>query len=173
MSTRLTHRRAAAVRCLSALALGLAALTGCAGEDDDRSAAATPTASTTPPAQEDDADSWAGTLQFVQIEEARTSDGRTYLSVRPARKEAHVTEHSEAWVVVPGEGDYAEVPMAEDAEVLLSVPLGDDKHAASYSQAEFVSRLMAQSPSARSLVGYDLSFDGDGRVIRLQSLYTS
>ncbi len=113
---------------------------------------------------------WAGTKQFVQIEDARTSDGRTYLSVRPAQKKAHT--QFEAWVIVPGEGPYTEVRMAEDAKVLLSVPLGDGKHASSYSQAEFVSRLTAQPSTARSLLGYDLSFDGEGRVTRLQSLYT-
>ncbi|SFL16450.1 hypothetical protein [Streptomyces pini] len=115
---------------------------------------------------------WAGTKQFVQIEDAWTDDGRTHLSVRPARKEA-MTQPHEAWVVVPGEGPYTTVPMAEDARVLLSVPLGDDSKASSYSQAEFVSRLKAQSSEVLPLVGYDLSFDGEGRVTRVRSLYTS
>ncbi|SFD55676.1 hypothetical protein [Streptomyces aidingensis] len=115
---------------------------------------------------------WAGTKQFVQIEEARIIDGQTYLSVRPAQKEA-VTEPHEYWVVVPGEGPYTMVPMVEDAQVLLSVPIGDDKQASPYSQAEFVTRLAAQSPSDRSLVGYDLSFDGEGRVTRVQSLFAA
>ncbi|MEU3735332.1 hypothetical protein AB0E81_39045 [Streptomyces sp. NPDC033538] len=114
---------------------------------------------------------WAGTKQFVQIEEARTSDGGTYLSVRPAQKKAH--PQFEAWVIVPGERPYTEVRMAEDAKVLLSVPLGDAKHAASYSQADFVSRLNSQPSTARAVLGYDLSFDGEGNVTRLQSLYTS
>ncbi|MDT0442546.1 hypothetical protein [Streptomyces johnsoniae] len=187
-------RRRAAVRCLTALALSLAALTGCSGEGDEQAADTAPVTSATPsaPADEtvpttapdggaepddtsepDDAARWAGAKQFVQIEDAWTSDGRTYLSVRPAQKEAHVTDHSEAWVVVPGEGPYTEVPVAEDAQMLLAVPLGDESRASSYSQAEFVSRLTAQPSSARSRVGYDLSFDGEGRVTRLESLYTS
>jgi hypothetical protein len=188
---RVSHRRAA-VRCLTALAFSLVALTGCSGEGDGQAAATAPVTSATPSASADEtapttapggvadpdgtssstsAAPWAGTKQFVQIDDARTSDGRTYLSVRPAQKKAHT--QFEAWVIVPGEGPYTEVRMAEDAKVLLSVPLGDEKHASSYSQAEFVSRLTAQSSSARSLLGYDLSFDGEGRVTRLQSLYTS
>ncbi|MBL1290816.1 hypothetical protein JKV81_28750 [Streptomyces sp. For3] len=114
---------------------------------------------------------WAGTKQFVQIDDARITDGRTYLSVRPAQKKAH--PEFEAWVIVPGKGPYTEVPMAEDATVLLSVPLGDAKHPASYSQADFVSRLKARSSTeAPMLLGYDVSFDGEGRITRLQSLYT-
>ncbi|MFJ8859520.1 hypothetical protein ACIRD8_13900 [Streptomyces sp. NPDC102451] len=114
---------------------------------------------------------WAGTKQFVQIDDARITDGRTYLSVRPAQKKAH--PQFEAWVIVPGNGPYTEVPMAEDATVLLSVPLGDAKHPASYSQADFVSRLKARSSAeAPMLLGYDVSFDGEGRITRLQSLYT-
>ncbi|WP_308050606.1 hypothetical protein [Streptomyces sp. TRM72054] len=148
------------------------ALTGCSGESDGQAAATAPVTSATPSVSSapTSAAPWAGTKQFVQIEDARTSDGRTYLSVRPAQKKAHT--QFEAWVIVPGEGPYTEVRMAEDAQVLLSVPLGDDKHASSYSQAEFVSRLTAQPSTARSLLGYDLSFDGEGRVTRLQSLYT-
>ncbi|MCZ7414374.1 hypothetical protein [Streptomyces sp. WMMC897] len=115
---------------------------------------------------------FAGTKQFVQIEDAWTEGGTTYVSVRPAKKEA-MTEPHEAWIVVPGEGPYTTVPLAEEAQVLLSVPLGDDSRAASYSQAEFVSRLTAQEADARPRTGYDLSFDGEGNVTRLKSLYTS
>ncbi|MEU5510263.1 hypothetical protein [Streptomyces fungicidicus] len=185
---RRSHRRPA-LRCLATLAFSLVALTGCSGESGGQAAAtsssATPsapaggTAPTTAPGDGADpagtaspatAASWAGTKQFVQIDDARTSDGRTYLSVRPAQKKAH--PQFEAWVIVPGEGPYTEVRMADDATVLLSVPLGDGKHPASYSRAEFVSRLTAQPSPARSRLGYDLSFDGQGQVTRLQSLYT-
>ncbi|MFD5319148.1 hypothetical protein [Streptomyces sp. NPDC127098] len=179
----LLSRHRAAARCLAALGLGLVALTGCSGADDGQAADTAPESSATSsapadetvPTTEPDADAaaWAGSRQFVQIEDAWTSDGRTYLSVRPAQKEAHVTDHSEAWVVVPGEGPYTEVPLADDAQVLLSAPLGDESQASSYTQAEFVSRLTAQSSSDRSLVGYDLSFDGEGQVTRVESLYTS
>ncbi|MFH8452444.1 hypothetical protein ACH4CD_24780 [Streptomyces fungicidicus] len=189
---RRSHRRPA-LRCLATLTFSLVALTGCSGESGGQAAATSPSASasatpsapagesapTTAPGDGADpagtapsatAASWAGTKQFVQIDDARTSDGRTYLSVRPAQKKAH--PQFEAWVIVPGEGPYTEVRMADDATVLLSVPLGDGKHPASYSRAEFVSRLTAQSSPARSRLGYDLSFDGQGRVTRLQSLYT-
>ncbi len=182
---RLTHRRPA-LRCLTALAFSLVILTGCSGEDDGQAATTAPAASATPSTSDDGAvpdgtasasasasastgaASWAGAKKFVQIDGARTGDGRTYLSVRPAQKELH--SKFDAWVIHPGEGPYREVPMAEDAQVLLSVPLGDEKRAEAYSQAEFVSRLTAKSSSARSAIGYDLSFDGQGQVTRLQSL---
>ncbi|WP_121717189.1 hypothetical protein [Streptomyces sp. E5N91] len=184
---RVAHRRTTTVRCLTALALGLLALTGCGGPDDGpddgQAATATATASVTsaPPAPSPDgtapstepsatAARWAGTKQFVQIDDARIGDGRTYLSVRPAEKKPH--PQFEAWVIVPGEGPYTEVSMTEDAQVLLSVPLGDAKHPAAYAQDEFVSRLTARPSSDRAVLGYDLSFDGQGRVTRVQSLYT-
>ncbi|MDT0405800.1 MULTISPECIES: hypothetical protein [Streptomyces] len=132
-----------------------------AGADPTTGAEPTTAPATTAP--------WAGTKQFVQIKSARTGDGRTYLSVRPAQKKAH--PQFEAWVIIPGKGAYTEVPMTKDATILLSVPLGDGKHPASYSQAELVTRVTAQS-SSPALVGYDLSFDAEGRVTRLQSLYT-
>lgn len=186
---RVAHRRTTTVRRLTALTLGLLALTGCGGPDDgpDAGQAATATASATasvtsaPPAPAPDgtapssgpsatAARWAGTKQFVQIGDARTAGGRTYLSVRPAEKKPH--PRFEAWVIVPGEGPYTEVSMTEDAQVLLSVPLGDAKHPAAYTRAEFVGRLTARPSSDRALLGFDLSFDGQGRVTRVQSLYT-
>ncbi|MFB7461836.1 MULTISPECIES: hypothetical protein [unclassified Streptomyces] len=115
---------------------------------------------------------WAGTKQFMQIREGWISGGRTYLSVRTARKVA-VTDPHEAWLIIPGEGPYTTVLMATDARVLLSVPLGDNSAPYPYSQTEFVNRLMAEPSSSRSGLGYDLSFDGKGQVTRLQSLYTS
>ncbi|MBW1598614.1 hypothetical protein [Streptomyces sp. JJ38] len=175
---RISHRRTA-VHCLVAVAFGAAVLTGC-GSDDGTDAAPQPSVSTQPsaaPASDDasapaDEAPFAGTKQFVQIENAWTEDGKTYVSVRPAEKEA-MTEPHEAWIVVPGEGPYTTVPLADEAQVLLSVPLGDDSRATSYSQAEFVSRLTAQEADARPRTGYDLSFDGEGNVTRLKSLYTS
>jgi len=196
---RVAHRRTTTVRFLTAVTLGLLALTGCGGPDDgpdDRQAAtakATATASVTSAAPAPSPDGtapstapsatapsasaaganaarWAGTKQFVQIDDARTAGGRTYLSVRPAEKKPH--PRFEAWVIVPGEGPYTEVSMTEDAQVLLSVPLGDAKHPAAYAQDEFVGRLTARPSSDRALLGYDLSFDGRGRVARVQSLYT-
>ncbi|MGW5232763.1 hypothetical protein ACWEQU_10760 [Streptomyces nodosus] len=108
----------------------------------------------------------------MQIREGWTSGGRTYLSVRTARKVA-VTAPHEAWLIIPGEGPYTTVLMAADARVLLAVPLGDDSLAQPYSQTEFVNRLTAEPSASRSRLGYDLSFDGKGQVTRLQSLYTS
>ncbi|GAA2995978.1 hypothetical protein [Streptomyces fulvorobeus] len=90
--------------------------------------------------------------------------------MRPAQKKAH--DQFEAWVITPGEGPYTEVRMTGDAKVLLSVPLGEAKHAASYSQSELVSRLATRPTPDGAVLGFDLSFDGEGRVTRLQSLYT-
>ncbi|MHC0434178.1 hypothetical protein ACX6XY_29010 [Streptomyces sp. O3] len=119
---------------------------------------------------------WAGSKQFVQIEKARTSDGQTYLSVRPAQKKAEVTSHFETWVIIPGKGAYTEVPVADDVQVRLAAPLvsrQEMRQDTSYSGAEFVRRLGALPPAERAGVGYDLSFDGEGRVIRVKSLYRS
>ncbi|MEV0013297.1 hypothetical protein [Streptomyces tendae] len=191
---RVVHRRPATVRCLTALTLGMLALTGCSTDDGPAAATASGTSAAPAPSPDRTAPSttptgtapsgtapsgtkpsgtgarWAGTKQFVQIDDARTADGRTYLSVRPAQKKPH--PQFEAWVIVPGEGPYTEVSMTGDAQVLLSVPLGDAKHPASYAQADFVGRLTARPSSDRALLGYDLSFDGEGRVTRVQSLYT-
>ncbi|WP_370665822.1 hypothetical protein [Streptomyces sp. IBSBF 2507] len=191
---RVVHRRPATVRCLTALTLGMLALTGCSTDDGPAAATASVTSAAPAPSPDRTAPSttptgtapsgtapsgtkpsgtgarWAGTKQFVQIDDARTADGRTYLSVRPAQKKPH--PQFEAWVIVPGEGPYTEVSMTGDAQVLLSVPLGDAKHPSSYAQADFVGRLTARPSSDRALLGYDLSFDGEGRVTRVQSLYT-
>lgn len=115
---------------------------------------------------------FSGTKQFVEIEKAWTADGQTFVSVRPARKEA-MTQPHEAWIVVPGTGPYVTVPLAANAQVLLAAPLGDSSQSTAYSQAEFVSRMAAQPPAMRPNIGFDLSFDGAGRVTRVASLYTS
>ncbi|MFJ9029336.1 hypothetical protein ACIRQP_12575 [Streptomyces sp. NPDC102274] len=107
----------------------------------------------------------------MQIRSAWLSKGRTYLSVRAARKEA-ATGPIEAWDITPGQGPYATVLMTADSRILLSVPLGDDSRPQPYSPDEFVGRLMAESPSARPALGFDLSFDANGQVTRVQSLYT-
>ncbi|MDT0345171.1 hypothetical protein [Streptomyces litchfieldiae] len=199
-SRRRAFRRTAA-HSLAGLALATAVLTGCTSEDDGQADAPTSPpaeteteaeaeaeadASTDPaddsadsadasgdPADETasaDAASWAGTKQFMQIRTAWTSDGQTFLEVRGAEKVA-VTSPHEAWQIIPGEGPYTTVTLAADAQVLLAVPMGDESAASSYSQAEFVSRLTEQ-PEVNSRIGYDISFDGEGRVSRLESLYT-
>ncbi|WP_225078438.1 hypothetical protein [Streptomyces sp. CoT10] len=137
-----------------------------------------PATATTPPAAPGEGTApagttrWAGTKQFMQIREAWTDGGRTYLTVRTARKVAATGPH-EAWEIIPGEEPYTTVLMATDARVLLSVPLGDDSAPYPYSQTEFVNRLTATPSSSRPALGYDLSFDTKGQVTRLQSLYTS
>ncbi|MBW8702570.1 hypothetical protein MBT84_23525 [Streptomyces sp. MBT84] len=114
---------------------------------------------------------WADTKQFMQITDAWISDGRTYLSVRTARKQP-ATGDIEAWLIIPGHGPYSTVSMATGSRILLSVPLGDNSVPYPYSQAEFVRRMKRQSPTFLEGLGFDLTFDGNGRVTRLQSLYT-
>ena len=114
---------------------------------------------------------WADTKQFMQITDAWISDGRTYLSVRTARKQP-ATGDIEAWLIIPGRGPYSTVSMATGSRILLSVPLGDNSVPYPYSQAEFVRRMKRQSPTFLEGLGFDLTFDGNGRVTRLQSLYT-
>ncbi|MFE0633205.1 hypothetical protein ACFW3D_40545 [Streptomyces sp. NPDC058864] len=113
---------------------------------------------------------WAGSKQFVQIENAWVKDGRTYLSVRSARKEP-ITGPIEGWDIIPGKGAYTTVRMAREGRVLLSVPLGDDSVPHTYSQAQFIARWWALPAQEREWQGYDVSFDLNGEVARLQSLY--
>ncbi|MFD8071524.1 hypothetical protein ACFV3E_02530 [Streptomyces sp. NPDC059718] len=113
---------------------------------------------------------WAGSKQFVQIDNAWIKDGRTYLSVRSARKEP-ITGPIEGWDIIPGKGPYTTVRMAPEGRVLLSVPLGDDSVPHTYSQAQFITRWWALPAPERKWQGYDVSFDLNGEVVRLQSLY--
>ncbi|MFB7290735.1 hypothetical protein [Actinacidiphila glaucinigra] len=113
---------------------------------------------------------WAGGKQFVQVENAWIKGGRTYLSVRSARREA-LTGPIEGWEIIPGKGPYTTVRMAPEGRVLLSVPLGDESAPHTYSQAQFITRWWALPAPERRWQGYDVSFDLNGEVVRLQSLY--
>ncbi|WP_019711468.1 hypothetical protein [Streptomyces xinghaiensis] len=68
--------------------------------------------------------------------------------------------------------------MADDARVLLTAPVRDaDASGGSraeplpFSQTEFVTLLKRLDSAAAAGVGYDLSFDGEGQVAKLQSVY--
>ncbi|MFF3949901.1 hypothetical protein ACFYYN_34550 [Streptomyces sp. NPDC001902] len=143
-----------------------------------RSGAPSSSYSAQPPASDGPSDArspqaparWAGGKQFVQIDNAWIKDGRTYLSVRSARKEP-LTGPIEGWDIIPGKGPYTTVRMAPEGRVLLSVPLGDDSAPHTYSQAQFITRWWAQPAPERGWLGYDVSFDLNGEVVRLQSLY--
>jgi hypothetical protein len=185
-------RLRASRRWLTVVTFGALVLTGCGDADPaDPPDPATAGGSATPSAPADAAAtpaddgespedipaSWAGTVQFVQIDDAWTSDGQTYLSVRPAQKEVHA--QFDTWVITPGEGPYTTVPMTEGARVLLTAQFaGDDPSGAGraepvpYSPAEFVDQLTRLDSQLRPGIGYDLSLDGEGRVTRLESLYT-
>ncbi|MBW1596830.1 hypothetical protein [Streptomyces sp. JJ38] len=113
---------------------------------------------------------WAGTEQFVQIERAWTNADRPQLSVRLAQKEPH--PRFESWVITPGTGPFTTVPLAIDANVLAYVPIADERGPAEgLSPTEFVGRVMALSAAERASVGFDLTFDGTGQVVRVESLY--
>ncbi|MEG3630562.1 hypothetical protein [Streptomyces poriticola] len=191
-------RHGATMRLLTVAALGALVLTGCGekGEEptDPRTAAATDATATAPAdgggtaAPSDDGagsqdvqasaggSAWAGTKQFVTIDRAWTEGGLTRLSVRPAQKE--VNTRFDTWEIIPGTGDFTTVTMAEDARILLTTPVrGDDASGAGRgeplpsSQAEFVTLLQQLDPRLAPGIGYDLSFDGEGRVAKLQSLF--
>jgi len=96
--------------------------------------------------------------------------------VRPAEKK--VNTQFDTWKIVPGTGVFTTVPMAKDSRVLLTVPVrGDDASGTgrgepvSTSQAEFVTLLTRLDPRIREGAGFDLSFDGEGQVTKLESLY--
>ncbi|MCZ7416931.1 hypothetical protein [Streptomyces sp. WMMC897] len=113
---------------------------------------------------------WAGTKQFVQIEKAWTNADRPQLSVRPAQKEPH--PRFESWVITPGTGPFTTVPLAIDADVVAYVPIADERgQAEGLSPTRFVSRVMALPAAERANVGFDLTFDASGQVIRVESLY--
>ncbi|KND38096.1 hypothetical protein [Streptomyces anulatus] len=169
-------RRRATLRLLTFAALGALALTGCGGTTEGPSATSSPapaTATATAPAAEKP---FAGTKRFVTTDRAWTEGGLTKLSVRSAEKK--VNTRFDTWEIVPGTGEFVTVTLAKDARVLLTVPIrGDDTPGTSggeplpASQAEFVTLLTQLDPRTREGAGFDLSFDGEGRVTKVQSLY--
>ncbi|MFI7088618.1 hypothetical protein ACIBUR_34130 [Streptomyces anulatus] len=169
-------RRRATLRLLTFAALGPLALTGCGGTTEGPSATSSPvpaTATATAPAAENP---FAGTKRFVTTDRAWTEGGLTKLSVRSAEKK--VNTQFDTWEIVPGTGEFVTVTLAKDARVLLTVPIrGDDAPGTSggeplpTSQAEFVALLTQLEPRTREGAGFDLSFDGEGRVTKVQSLY--
>ncbi|MFD6476589.1 hypothetical protein ACFWEH_24170 [Streptomyces anulatus] len=169
-------RRRAPLRLLTFAALGALALTGCGGTTEGPSATSSPvpaTATATAPAAEKP---FAGTKRFVTTDRAWTEGGLTKLSVRSAEKK--VNTRFDTWEIVPGTGEFVTVTLAKDARVLLTVPIrGDDTPGTSggeplpASQAEFVTLLTQLDPRTREGAGFDLSFDGEGRVTKVQSLY--
>lgn len=169
-------RRRATLRLLTFAAFGTLALTGCGGTTEGPAATPTPveaTATATAPAADNP---FAGTKRFVTIDRAWTEGGLTRLSVRSAEKK--VNTQFDTWEIVPGTGKFVPVSLTKDARVLLTVPIrGDDAPGTSggepvpASQAEFVTLLTQLDPRTREGAGFDLSFDGEGRVIKVQSLY--
>ncbi|WP_405188187.1 hypothetical protein [Streptomyces anulatus] len=118
---------------------------------------------------------FAGTAQFVTISKAWTGNGRTYLAVRPARKE--INPRFDTWEITPGTGPFTTVPLADDGRVLLAVPVRDEVAGTSraelvaYSPARLVTLIGRLDPTLSGGIGYDLVFDGTGRVTGLTSLY--
>ncbi|QYA95116.1 hypothetical protein KZO11_16245 [Streptomyces anulatus] len=139
---------------------------------DRRSAA--PTASKSTSATTGNAP-FAGTAQFVTVSKAWTGNGRTYLSVRPARKE--INSRFDTWEITPGTGPFTTVPMADNGQVRLAVPVREEVASTSraelvaYSPAQLVTLIGRLDPTLTGGIGYDLVFDGTGRVTGLTSLY--
>ncbi|KUO15111.1 hypothetical protein [Streptomyces dysideae] len=177
-----SHRRAT-LRLLTVVAFGALVLTGCGESDKESTDPAAIAAADTAQAGSDQTAApstsktpWAGTKQFVTIDKAWTEGGLTYLSVRPAQKK--VNTQFDTWEIIPGTGAFTTVTMAKDARVLLTVPVrGDDASGASRgeplpsSQAEFVTLLTQLDSGLSAGIGYDLSFDGEGQIAKLQSLF--
>ncbi|MFC9912801.1 hypothetical protein [Streptomyces sp. NPDC127197] len=118
---------------------------------------------------------FADTQQFVTINKAWTEDGLTYLSVRPAQKK--VNTQFDTWEITPGTDPFTTVPMAKDAQALLTCPVRDEVAGVSraellpYSPAQFVTLLNQLDSGLHDGIGYDLVFDGAGQVTSLKSLY--
>ncbi|MEU2071684.1 hypothetical protein [Streptomyces anulatus] len=168
-------RHRATSRLLTCAAFTALALTGCGGTPEGPAATPTPvpaTVTATAPAAENP---FAGTKQFATTDRAWTEGGLTRLSVRSAEKK--VNTQFDTWEIVPGTGEFVMVTLAKDARVLLTVPIRDDAPGTSggeplpTSQAEFVTLLTQLDPRTREGAGFDLSFDGEGRVTKVQSLY--
>lgn len=170
-------RRQATSRLLTAVVLGSLVLTGCGGTTEDSAAPSPVGAAATAPAAEPATEApFAGTKQFVTIDRAWAEGGLTKLSVRLAEKKANT--QFDTWEIIPGTGKYTTVALAKDARVLLTVPVRGDRtpgvgggEPVSTSQAELVGLLTQLEPRIREGTGFDLSFDGEGRVTKLQSLY--
>ncbi|MFI2188905.1 hypothetical protein [Streptomyces sioyaensis] len=113
---------------------------------------------------------WANSKHFVQIQSAEVRGGETYLMVRPALKKP-LTGPTEGWKIVPTKGAFNGVSLAKNARVLASAPLTDRPAPKEISQAEFAKQVN-RLDKEKTLVGFDLTFNGDGDVIRVQSLYT-
>ncbi|WP_345590278.1 hypothetical protein [Streptomyces marokkonensis] len=118
---------------------------------------------------------FAGTEQFVTIGKAWTSDGRSYLSVRPAQKK--INTQFDTWEVNAGTGPFTTVPMAGGARTLLTVPVrpetteAKDAELLPYSPARFVTLVNRLDSSLYDGIGYDLVFDGAGQVTSVKTLF--
>ncbi|MFJ7086327.1 hypothetical protein ACIQU8_24230 [Streptomyces griseus] len=118
---------------------------------------------------------FAGTEQFVTISKAWSDNGRTYLSVRSARKK--VNTRFDTWEVTPGTGPFTTVSMADSSRGLLAVPVREEVTGTSraellaYSPDRLVTLISRLDPALSGGIGYDLAFDGNGRVTGLASLY--
>jgi hypothetical protein len=155
--------------------------TDAGGKSADPAPSSAPARKTATPADSKDTSAtagtapFAGTEQFVTINKAWTSNGRTYLSVRPAQKK--VNTQFDTWEITPGTGSFTTVPMAEDGQVLLTVPVRGEVAGTSraellpYSPVRLVTLINQLDPTLCSGIGYDLVFDGAGQVTSLTSLY--
>ncbi|MFF0507462.1 hypothetical protein ACFYUH_28210 [Streptomyces fimicarius] len=117
---------------------------------------------------------FAGT-EHVTISKAWSDNGRTYLSVRSAQKK--INTRFDTWEVTPSTGPFTTVSMADSSRVLLAVPVREEVAGTSraellaYSPDRLVTLISRLDPALSGGIGYDLAFDGNGRVTGLTSLY--
>ncbi|MFH9138288.1 hypothetical protein [Streptomyces sp. NPDC017524] len=111
----------------------------------------------------------------MTISKAWSSNGRTHLSVRSAQKK--INTRFDTWEITPGTGSFTTVPMAENGQVLLAVPVRGEVPGTSraellgHSPAQLVTLINRLDPALSDGIGYDLVFDGTGQVTGLTSLY--
>jgi hypothetical protein len=157
---RRRRRRRTGVTVLAAALLAAASI-GASGLAPTRVARPAPAATASPsPATGVDGRRWAGTTRFLQIRDGWSlADGSARLAVRPARREIL----GEGFATVPVPGPYAEVAVPPSARI---VALGGG----SGTVAAFVEDLAAR-PADRRVEGFDVTFDADGLVSRVDWLY--
>jgi hypothetical protein len=166
------RRRAVAVTALSVVLLGGAAAAGAVVVDRGwlgagpqpavQPSTATPTPTPTP-----DGRRWAGSTQFMEIQRGQVRDGRVYLRIRPAKKE--ILGESFATVTIPG--PYTEVTLADNARIVKL-------DGGTSTPEAFVADLARRDPNRPNHVqpdqrkeGFDVTFDREGRVTRVNWLY--
>jgi hypothetical protein len=176
------RRQSIAVTAVSVLLLGGAAV-GVAVNRGHRDTAPPPAAQTstpqpsttgpaepssTPPSSSSSSDTrWVNSKQFMEIRIGQIRNGQLYLEVRPAKKE--LLGESFETVTIPG--PYTEVVLTTNARIWRINGTMDTPEV-------FLAELARRDPNRPNHAqpdqrkeGFDLTFDGQGRVTRVDWLY--